>query len=1023
MDLQGKSNQFLLDRPLDYPISYVERIVRFINPRLSSLVKQRLVQIHDVSSYARELEQFIEELSSRDNDFKLVADNEFVYHILDLLQLLYDIAGPSICIDILDKLEACCNNLLSRFDDPACSNYLVIQFLKTSVSVHHGNICVKAGLFLDAEKYYSAAIRDRLAYFSDIPLLMLPLVSNKACMHLLEGNLTKADNAYGRIPENLRDEYGRESPYTINHLCQLSQVYRYIGRGDLSLRALEIACELSRLNSGTDKHLIVELHNEYGNALLDIGRYADAQESFEKALDQSKTLDDSEVVIRVKNKISNNLTTALWSQGLVEEANKLLSLNLLSTDNKLSGVNSTDLSGHNANRALLALELGKYDESTRIARQNAARAIKRIEDYQFWPDIANAYHGYAVSLQAIGQMGQAADMYCIALQFWIISGQIRSCLTTLNNLAFLVGPRSGKSILHFVLSMRNQYLEPEHPDISLSFGNLAYACYELNEPAQSHFFSCSALTREIQYIVRRYPLLPKRMRLEALRRLTDSQYHLYKLARLNSFAVASAYWARVNRHGILQSLEKTQMQLIKLAPGSENVMNELSGIYRELTLPSINPDRRLQLHERQICLEKLLYKSTPFYESGIVDPQLLLNAIPSSAILLEFVCIEKNGCHEYRVFSATQSLESLTFDYLCDAGELERLVARLLFSISNSLGDSTSLLLEISRVIFAPLSSRLNGISQLYLTLDGVLHQLPILALPYWQDSTKQLSDVFDLTILTSSRDLTTIHKNTKTAYQPIIVVSADFHDSSSRCLATNGNGSEAAQSTPGASAKPLDSIPYAEQEGNAIATILKAEQVSGSKVSANYLLSLRSPRILHLATHGIFNGRQACKDYVPSCDEPLGQGVFSGQDSVDSMLFSGLILSSGGDQEHEDYSFLSSLEATHLELTGTELVVLSACDTGLISVASGEGIYGLQRALIVAGTRSMLVSLWQVPDDATCAFMVRFYTLLKAGVGRLNALVQVQREFREHQNQLWRDPYYWAAWQLIGDWRPIEGL
>jgi CHAT domain-containing protein len=70
-----------------------------------------------------------------------------------------------------------------------------------------------------------------------------------------------------------------------------------------------------------------------------------------------------------------------------------------------------------------------------------------------------------------------------------------------------------------------------------------------------------------------------------------------------------------------------------------------------------------------------------------------------------------------------------------------------------------------------------------------------------------------------------------------------------------------------------------------------------------------------------------------------------------------------------------------------------------------------------------MLLSLWAVPDEATCEFMVRFYTLLKHGAGRYEALVSIQREFRHHENVVWRHPFYWGAWQLIGDGGPIEGL
>jgi CHAT domain-containing protein len=106
--------------------------------------------------------------------------------------------------------------------------------------------------------------------------------------------------------------------------------------------------------------------------------------------------------------------------------------------------------------------------------------------------------------------------------------------------------------------------------------------------------------------------------------------------------------------------------------------------------------------------------------------------------------------------------------------------------------------------------------------------------------------------------------------------------------------------------------------------------------------------------------------------------------------------------------------DTTGLNLSGTQLVTLSACSTGLGSQATGEGVYGLQRSLRVAGARSTLLTLWEVDDAATKAFMLTYYRLLKQGVGRAEALQQGQRLIR--RNAGWSHPHFWAAWQLSGD-------
>ncbi len=102
-------------------------------------------------------------------------------------------------------------------------------------------------------------------------------------------------------------------------------------------------------------------------------------------------------------------------------------------------------------------------------------------------------------------------------------------------------------------------------------------------------------------------------------------------------------------------------------------------------------------------------------------------------------------------------------------------------------------------------------------------------------------------------------------------------------------------------------------------------------------------------------------------------------------------------------------------------MVVVSGCESGKGDIQAGEGVYGLKIAIAVAGARSSLLSLWKVDDAATKAFMQSFYQRLKAGEGRADALAATQKEFREHKIPGLRHPYVWAAFQLSGDWRPVQ--
>jgi CHAT domain-containing protein len=202
--------------------------------------------------------------------------------------------------------------------------------------------------------------------------------------------------------------------------------------------------------------------------------------------------------------------------------------------------------------------------------------------------------------------------------------------------------------------------------------------------------------------------------------------------------------------------------------------------------------------------------------------------------------------------------------------------------------------------------------------------------------------------------------------------------------------------------------------EGEAIGKILGVQPLMGAAAKASAVKALRSPRILHIATHGFFFE-------IKKAEPAAGNSVLGTIDQLTTlenpMLRSGLALAGANSLlDHKplpadaEAGILTAEDVTGLDLHDTDLVVLSACDTGLGEIYSGEGSFGFRRAFGLAGARMLVVSLWKVADAETKELMEIFYTLLGEKPPQA-ALYEARLQLRKRH----KDPFYWAAFICIG--------
>jgi CHAT domain-containing protein len=195
------------------------------------------------------------------------------------------------------------------------------------------------------------------------------------------------------------------------------------------------------------------------------------------------------------------------------------------------------------------------------------------------------------------------------------------------------------------------------------------------------------------------------------------------------------------------------------------------------------------------------------------------------------------------------------------------------------------------------------------------------------------------------------------------------------------------------------------------------AEVLTRERATKAALKRVEAPSVLHIATHGFF-----LDDAGHGANLAPGTRAISAHAIIENpLLRSGLALA-GANLNHNgsDDGILTALEATNLNLWGTKVVTLSACETGVGEVQNFEGVYGLRRAFFLAGAETLLMSLWPVSDRVTRETMTAFYTGLRDGLGRGEALRQAQLAMLKRKDR--QHPFYWASFILGGEWRSLQG-
>jgi CHAT domain-containing protein len=356
---------------------------------------------------------------------------------------------------------------------------------------------------------------------------------------------------------------------------------------------------------------------------------------------------------------------------------------------------------------------------------------------------------------------------------------------------------------------------------------------------------------------------------------------------------------------------------------------------------------------------------------------------------------------------------------LGDSVTIGRAISKLRTSLSEH-GDVLPHAKQVHDLVVAPLKKHLRSTDQrLIVSPDDDLNLVPFAALV--DERGRFLVQDHELTYVTSGRDLLRIAatgSQRPANTRPVVVGDPAFDGTPSGSQGTTAGASRAGD----LDNARFPALPGTAVEAKAISELLTASTFTQVDATKARLAGAASPMILHVATHGFFLKRERDQGTTANTRsleyDPGTPAAAPPPRSANPLVRSGLALA-GANQRTSADGLLTALEASSMNLEGTRLVVLSACETGVGETEVGEGVYGLRRALVVAGSESQVMSLWKVDDEATRDLMISFYRDLKGGAGRAAALRKVQLAMLAKKET--EHPYFWAAFIPSGAWTPMS--
>jgi len=872
-----------------------------------------------------------------------------------------------------------------------------------------------------------------------------------------KGDYTKAETYFLRARSVLEKAVGTDHPALLMVLYNLGIIYKEKGDYAKAAQFHQQALAGRERVLGADNNLVAASLTDLATIYRVTGDYAKAEEMQLRALAIREKLqgpDDPDV-----GQVLYNLGALYGVKKDWAKAAEVTERSLRIWE-KVLGPDHEDVGRVLNNLAVMYSGLGEYDKAEAAILRAIAISEKAIgpDNVRLSDQLENLADIYVIK----GEYAKAEPLYQRALRIKekALPADHPNPTVTLMGLADLyyyqgeyakAGP-----LFQRALAIREKALGPDHPDVAETLNGLA-RLYEAEgdiKQALSYQARANALVeRENELKLFAGSQSEQLAYFDFLTEQTNQTLSLHmRLARDEQQACDLAAATILQRKGRVQDEMAGSMEVLRqrLGAGAQALLEQLNDTTARLAKLVLNGPGKTSVaeHQQQVqALEEqrealeseISRRSAGFYEhTQTVTLKAVQAAIPDDAALVEFAVyrpLVKRIGDKQKAYGESRYVAyvirhqgEVRWQELGPSAGIDARVAALRQALSDpQRKDVQQLARAVDLKVMQPVRASLGSAKHLLISPDGPLNLIPFAALV--DEQGHYLIEAHTITYLTSGRDLLRLQVRRESKGPPVVVADPAFGEPA-LIAASSRTG---AKNSAGVNGRPqvdysqvfFGPLPGVAEEVRALKDLLpQASFLTKEQATKAALKKLSGPSILHIATHGFF-----LQDEQPATQE--NSAATQAKDGTrlskwiahveDPLLRSGLALAGANQSSNGNTDgILTALEAAGLDLWGTKLVVLSACDTGVGVVKNGDGVYGLRRALVLAGAESQVMSLWAVSDRSTRDLVVGYYKALLQGAGRGEALRQVQLQMLKDKSH--RHPYYWAAFIQTGEWANLEG-